>query len=150
MKISNKKKLIIDKIKYKIKFFIQENGQKKELLKNLTIESFIDCLQSNKIIFNEAREKLFDICSREQWATNPIKSELINSEIKNLIKLKEFDNNKIQNLLNHNSNYDLNKICHYDKILENDIIIELGDDYYYYDNYKIFFEVFRVKKIKKG
>lgn len=135
---------------YKIKFFIQENGQKKELLRNLTIESFIDCSQSNKIIFNQARKKLFDICSREQWASNPIKSELINNEIKNLIKLKEFDNDKIQNLLNNNYNYDLNKICHYDKILENDIIIELGDDYYYYDNYKIFFEVFRVKKIKKG
>lgn len=135
---------------YKIKFFIEKNGQKKELLKNLTIESFIDCSQSNKIIFKEARKKLFDICSREQWASNPIKSELINNEIKNLIKLKEFDNNKIQNLLNNNYNYDLNKICHYDKILENDIIIKLGDDYYYYDNYKIFFEVFRVKKIKKG
>lgn len=120
------------------------------MLKNLTIESFIDCLQSNKIIFNEARKKLFDICSREQWATNPIKSELINNEIKNLIKLKEFDNNKIQNLLNNNYNYDLNKICYYDKILENDIIIELGDDNYYHDNYKIFFEIFRVKKIKKG
>ena len=135
---------------YKIKFFLQKNGQKMELLKNLTIETSINDNQSNKSIFKEARKKLFNICSREQWASNPIKSELISNEIKNLIKSKQFDNDKIQILLNNNNYYDFNKICHYDKILENDIIIKLGDDYYYYDNYKIFFEVFRVKKIKKG
>ena len=136
---------------YKIKFFLQKNGQKMELLKNLTIETSINDNQSNKSIFKEARKKLFDICSREQWASNPIKSELINNnEIKNLIKLKEFDNNKIKNLLNNNYNYDLNKICHYDKILENEIVMQLGDDVYYYDNYKIFFKVLRIKKIKRG
>ncbi len=137
-------------MKYKIKFFIEKNGQKKELLRNLTIESFIDCEQSNKIIFNEARKKLFDICSREQWASNPIKSELMTREIKNLIKSNKFDDDIIQNLLNNNNNYDSNKICHHDKILENDLIMELGDDAYYYDNYKVFFKILRIKKIKRG
>lgn len=135
---------------YKIKFFLQKNGQKMELLKNLTIETSIENNQSNKSVFKEARKKLFNICSREQWASNPIKSELISNEIKNLIKSNQFDNDKIQILLNNNNNYDLNKICHHDKILENDVIMELGDDVYYYDNYKIFFKVLRIKKIKRG
>lgn len=135
---------------YKIKFFEQKNGQKMELLRNLTIETSIDINQSNKIIFKEARKKLFDICSREQWASNPIKSELMTREIKNLIKSNKFDDDIIQNLLNNNNNYDLDKICHHDKILENDLIMELGDDAYYYDNYKVFFKILRIKKIKRG
>lgn len=136
--------------KYKINFFLQKNGQKMELLRNLTIETSIDINQSNKIIFKEARKKLFDICSREQWASNPIKSELMTREIKNLIKSNKFDDDIIQNLLNNNNNYDSNKICHHDKILENDLIMELGDDAYYYDNYKVFFKILRIKKIKRG
>ncbi len=135
---------------YKIKFFLQKNGQKMELLKNLTIETSIENNQSNKSIFKEARKKLFNICNREGWATNPIKSELITNEIKNLIKSNQFDNDKIQNLLENSKNYDFNKICHHDKILENDIIMQLGDDVYYYDNYKIFFKVLKLKKIKRG
>lgn len=135
---------------YKIKFFLQKDGQKMELLKNLTIETSINDNQSNKSIFKEARKKLFNICSREQWASNPIKSKLITNEIKNLIKSNQFDNDKIQILLNNNNYYDFNKICHHDKILENDIIMQLGDDVYYYDNYKIFFKVLRIKKIKRG
>lgn len=135
---------------YKIKFFLQKNGQKMELLKNLTIEGYIGLRKTNKSAFKQAREELFKICFREQWATNPIKSELITNEIKNLIKLNQFDNDIIQNLLENSKNYDFDKICHHDKVLENEIVMQLGDDVYYYDNYKIFFKVLRIKKIKRG
>jgi hypothetical protein len=125
--------------KYLIKFFTEKDGYYSHKSKEL--EYFQEEIfgHSNAEAFKIAKNKLFNICKNEQWASHPLKEELID----------DLDN--LDDLLDDNNNYDYNKIIdNNDDPCDPEIIMEKGDSYYYYDCEKTYFKVFKIKKIKKN
>ena len=122
--------------KYLIKFFTEKDGYYSHKSKEL--EYFQEEIfgHSNAEAFKIAKNKLFNICKNEQWASHPLKEELID----------DLDN--LDDLLDDNNNYDYNKIIdNNDDPCDPEIIMEKGDSYYYYDCEKTYFKVFKIKKI---
>lgn len=135
-------------IKYKIKFFTEKDGyysHKSKELEHLEQELFG---HSNAEAFKIAKNKLFNICKNEEWASHPLKEELTRNLKKNI---KNYSLDNLDDLVDDNNNYDYNKIIHFDDHpCDPEIIMERGDAYYCYDCEKTYFKVFKIKKIKKN
>lgn len=128
--------------KYLIKFFTEKDGYYSHKSKEL--EYFQEEIfgHSNAEVFKIAKNKLFNICKNEEWASHPLKEELT----RNLNSLDHLDD--LDDLLDDNNNYDYDKIIH-----NNDdpcdpfkIIMDRGDSFYYHDCEKTYFKVFKIKK----
>lgn len=137
---------------YNIKFFQEFHGYSRQEtieLEHFNKQVLAKTNETNKVAFDIAKNKLFNICKNEVWAVHPLKEELVTPEIEKLLKNNDYNNDLLNDFLDNDDNYNYNKIINcYDDLYNPTIIMEHGDYSYSYDNYRVFFKIYEIKNKK--